>query len=280
MSAQTDAVTREQERTQVGSLRHTLAVVWCGWRAALSGAAEYRGDLVVGTLVSLVWLGVSAVPSIVVTLHTDGAGGWTLPRLMYLLAIWYLMDAVMWIIIMPNIGQWGRQVQTGALDAVLLRPVRSLVMCSLGTLGVQDLPKILLAAALGVGAVVLGGGPASVGALVASLVCLLCGLVLMWAFGVLTSYKVLTQVQFDASFLLHAGHNLARVPTPLYGRAIQVLLTWVVPVSFVATVPAQMMFSMASAWMVVAAVLVTTAVVLLVVVLWNREVRRYSGAMS
>ena len=87
-------------------------------------------------------------------------------------------------------------------------------------------------------------------------------------------------MQFDASFLLHAGHNLARVPTPLYGRAIQVLLTWVVPVSFVATVPAQMMFSMASAWMVVAAVLVTTAVVLLVVVLWNREVRRYSGAMS
>ena len=63
MSAQTDAVTREQERTQVGSLRHTLAVVWCGWRAALSGAAEYRGDLVVGTLVSLVWLGVSAVRS-------------------------------------------------------------------------------------------------------------------------------------------------------------------------------------------------------------------------
>ena len=280
MSTHTDAVTREQERTQVGSLRHTLAVVWCGWRAALSGAAEYRGDLVVGTLVSLVWLGVSAVPSIVVTLHTDGAGGWTLPRLMYLLAIWYLMDAVMWIIIMPNIGQWGRQVQTGALDAVLLRPVRSLVMCSLGTLGVQDLPKILLAAALGIGAVVRGGGPVSVGALVASLVCLLCGLVLMWAFGVLTSYKVLTQVQFDASFLLHAGHNLARVPTPLYGRAIQVLLTWVVPVSFVATVPAQMMFSMASAWMVVAAVLVTTAVVLLVVVLWNREVRRYSGAMS
>ena len=265
---------------RVGSLRHTLLVLWSGWKATLSGAAEYRGDLVVGTLVSLVWLGVSAVPSIVVTLHTDGAGGWTLPRLMYLLAIWYLMDAVMWIIIMPNIGQWGRQVQTGALDAVLLRPVRSLVMCSLGTLGVQDLPKILLAAALGVGAVVRGGGPASVGALVASLVCLLCGLVLMWAFGVLTSYKVLTQVQFDASFLLHAGHNLARVPTPLYGRAIQVLLTWVVPVSFVATVPAQMMFSMASAWMVVAAVLVTTAVVLLVVVLWNREVRRYSGAMS
>lgn len=264
----------------VGSVRHTLTVLWWGWKATLSGAAEYRADLITGTLVSLLWLGVSAVPSIVVSLHTDGAGGWTLPRLMFLLSIWYLMDAVMWIIIVPNIGQWGSQVQTGALDAVLLRPVSSLIMCSLRSLGVQDLPKILLAAALGIGAIVTGGGPVSPLAFVASVVATLCAITLMWAFGVLTSYKVLTKVQFDGSFLLHAGHNLARVPVPMYGRTMQVLLTWVVPVAFLATVPAQLLFGMTSMWMLLGAVLITVAVVALVVALWNREVKRYSGAMS
>ncbi|UKJ62318.1 ABC-2 family transporter protein [Cellulosimicrobium cellulans] len=265
---------------RLGSLRHTAAVIWAGWRATLVGATEYRSDLVSGTVVSVIWLGVSAVPSIVLSLHTDGAGGWTLPRLMYLLAIWYFMDAVMWIVIQPNIGRWGEEVRSGTLDVLLLKPVHSLILCSLRTLGVQDLPKLVLAVVLGVLAVSSGGGPTSAPALLGSVVCVGCGVVLMWAFGVLTSYKVLSQVQFDASFLLHAGLNLGRVPVPLYGQVLSLLLTWVVPVAFVTTVPAQVMFGMVPVWMTAIAVGITAAVVGLVVLLWNRELRRYAGAMG
>lgn len=265
---------------RVGSLRHTLLVLWSGWKATLSGAAEYRGDLVAGTLVSLVWLGVAAVPSIVLSLHTDGAGGWTLPRLMYLLAVWCLMDAIMWIVVVPNIGQWGEHVRTGTLDAILLRPVHSLVLCSLRSIGVQDLPKIGLAIALAALAAVQGGGPTSPLALVASVVCVVCGAVLMWAVGVLTSFKVLSQVQFDASFLLHTGLNLARVPVPLYGQVLRVVLTWVVPVAFFSTVPAQVFFGMAPLWMAPVAVALTVLLVSVTVFAWNRELRRYSGALS
>jgi len=274
------SATSTWEGPRVGSLRHTVTVLLCGWRATLSGAAEYRADLVSGTLVSLVWLGVSAVPSVVLSLHTDGAGGWTLPRLMYLLAVWYLMDAVMWVVIQPNVGRWGEEVRTGTLDAVLLRPVHSLVLCSLRTLGVQDTPKLLLAVALAVAAVSTGGGPSSPVAALASVVCVVCGVVLMWAAGVLTSYKALSQVQFDAGFMLHAGLNLARVPVPLYGGVLRLVLTWVVPVAFVSTVPAQVMFGTVSLWMVPAALGVTSVAVVIVVVAWSRELRRYTGAMS
>ncbi|MFD6091126.1 ABC-2 family transporter protein [Oerskovia sp. NPDC060338] len=256
-----------------------MVLLW-GWKATLSGAAEYRSDLIAGTLVSLVWLGVSAVPSVVLSLHSDGAGGWTLPRLMYLLAIWYLMDAIMWIVVQPNVGRWGEEVRTGTLDAVLLRPVHSLVLCSLRTLGIQDTPKLLLALGLAVLAVVNGGGPPSPLAALGSVVCVVCAIVLMWAFGVLTSYKVLSQVQFDATFMLHAGLNLGRVPVPLYGQVLRVLLTWVIPVAFISTVPAQVMFGMASLWMVPAALGITVVAVTTVIIVWKRELQRYAGAMS
>lgn len=258
----------------------TLQALWASWRATAAGAAEYRGDMLTGILVSIVWLGVSSVPSVVVSLRAADAGGWELPQLMYLLSIWYLMDAVMWIVIMPNIGQWAEQVRTGSLDAVLLKPVNSLVYCSLRVLGVQDVPKLLLAAGLAVTAVALGGGPPNIAAAIGSLVGVVCGLVLLWALGVLTSYKVLSQVQWDASFVLHAALNLGRVPTSLYGPLFRTILTWVLPVAFITTVPAEVMFGMASPWMAAVALALTSAVVMVVVVLWRRELSRYTGAMS
>lgn len=266
--------------TAVGGTRHTLRVLAWEWRATLQGAAEYRTDLVTGTLVSVLWLAISAVPSLVVSLHTDGAGGWTLPRLMYLLAVWYLMDAVMWIVVMPNISAWGEMVRTGTLDAILLRPVDSLLLASLRTFGVQDAPKILLAIGLGVASVAAGGGPQGAWAVLGSVVCVLCGMVLMWAAAVLACVRTLSQVQFDASFLVHAGLNLARVPVPLYGGVVTVLLTWVVPVAFVATVPAQVMFGMVTPWVVLAGVALAAAAVGLAVLAWRSELRRYAGAMS
>ncbi|GIG41802.1 ABC transporter permease [Cellulomonas phragmiteti] len=274
------ATTDVWEGPPVGSARHAAVVVRAAWKSSLAGSAEYRGDLVVGTLVSIVWLAVSAVPAVVVSLNSAGAGGWTLPRLMCLLGVWYLMDAVMWIVVMPNVGQWGEQVRSGTLDGVLLRPVHSLVLCSFRVVGVQDVPKVLLALALVVTSLVLGGGPPSVLALLAGAVCVACGLVLLWALAVLTSYKVLSHVQWDASFLLHAGLNLGRVPIPLYGDVLRVVLTWVVPVAFLTTVPAQVLFGMVPWWTVGAALGFAAASVVVVVVLWNRELRRYAGAMG
>src|SRR5690606_27087947 len=145
--------------TAVGGTRHTLRVLAWEWRATLQRAAEYRTDLVTGTLVSVLWLAIFAVPSLVVSLHTDGAGGWTRPRLLYLRAVGHLMDAVMSIAVMPNIPTWGEMVRTGSLDAILLRPVDTLLLASLRTFGGQDAPKILLAVGLGVASVAAGGGP-------------------------------------------------------------------------------------------------------------------------
>ena len=80
----------------------TTRALWWGWKAEFSGAAEYRLDLVSGTLVSAVWLGLSIAPMLVVAANSATAPGWTLPRLLFLQAVWYLMDGVLWMIIANN----------------------------------------------------------------------------------------------------------------------------------------------------------------------------------
>jgi ABC-2 type transport system permease protein len=254
--------------------------IWWGWRAEFSGAAEYRVDLVSGTLVSTLWLGIAVAPMLVVSTHAQVAQGWTLPRLLFLSAIWYLLDAVLWMVIVTNHRRLEHEITHGTLDVVLLRPVNSLLLCTLGTIYVQDTPKAVLALALGAGAIVVGGGPPSVLAAVATAVAVVCACVLLWAAGVLVTYKALTHVRFDATFAIGAVHNLARVPTPLYGPVLHLVMTVVVPVTFLTTVPAQLFYGTASLWWAPASVALTVVTVAVASRLWHGELRRYTGSMG
>jgi ABC-2 type transport system permease protein len=258
----------------------TVRALWWGWKAEFSGAAEYRADLVSGTVVSATWLGLSISPMLVVSSHSQAAPGWTLPRLLFLQAVWYLLDGVLWMIIMNNARDLSDLVHSGRLDALLLKPVNSLLLCTLGSIYVQDAPKIILALALGVGAVVAGGGPASLLAAASAMVAIACACALMWAAGVLANFKAITQVQFDGMFALHAAHNLARVPTPLYGPVLHVLFTVVIPIGFLTTVPAELFFgTLHPAW-VLGSIALTAGCVALTSRLWHRELRGYTGAMG
>ncbi len=259
---------------------HTLRVLWAGWRAELAGAAEYRGDLVIGTIVTTIWLGISVAPVLVVALHTDDANGWTLPKLLFLQAVWYLLDALVWAFLIMNIGYWEEQVRLGLLDGQLLRPVNSLVLCSLGRVYVPDLPKVALALGLGTVAVVLGGGPVGWLQSVAAAAAIVSALVLMWAIGVLANYKALTHVRFDGWAALFAAQNLARVPVPFYGPVLRVVLTAVVPIAFLATVPAELFYGDVSPWLGLVSVALALVSVTVVSHLWRREVARYAGAMG
>jgi len=126
----------------------------------------------------------------------------------------------------------------------------------------------------------MGGGPASVPALLGCLVTVVCACCLMWAVGVLANYKAISQVRFDGMFAVTAAHNLARVPIPLYGPVLQVVLTFVVPVAFLCTVPAQVLFGDVDLLWVLVAVLLTAALLWVTSRLWNRELRNYAGAMG
>ena len=258
----------------------TVRALWWGWRAEFSGAAEYRLDLISGTVVSAVWLGLSVAPMLVVAANSSGAPGWTLPRLLFLQSVWYLMDAVLWMLISNNARRISEMVHDGTLDAVLLRPVSSLLMCTLSSVYVQDVPKVVLAVGLGVVSVILGGGPASVIALLGCLLTVGCAFCLMWAVGVLANYKAITQVRFDGMFALQGAHNLARVPTTLYGPVLQLVFTVVLPIAFFTTVPAQVMFGELDLRWVLASVLLTAAVLFVTTRLWYRELRGYAGAMG
>ena len=259
----------------------TFRALRAGWRAEIAAAAEYRTDLVVGVLSATFWLGFAIAPVLVLFEHVDTAQGWTRSQLLLVQAVWTAIDAVVWMFLVPNLGRWSDDVRSGQLDMILLKPVDSLTIASIGSLNVQNIPKLVLAFGLGVVAFATNDGDGwSAPALLAGAAATVFGLVIIWSFGVLASVKAITSVRFDATFALHTGHNLARVPTPFYGTAVRFVLTVIVPVAFLTTIPVEVLTGSASLWLAVVAGGVAALMTVIARGAWSHQVRRYSGAAS
>jgi ABC-2 type transport system permease protein len=226
--------------------------------------------MAIGTGVTFVWLFFAIAPVLAAGRYLGQGDGWTQARLLFLQAVWYWMDAVMWVFLHGNIRQLQSDVRRGELDWKLLLPTDSLTLVTLGKVNVPDLPKFAIAVGLGA----LPGSPWSV---LMFVVCLLAASVLLWAVGVFSSYKVITKFEFEGDFLLSSAHNLARVPVSMYGTVLRIVLSSVLPVILITTVPSTVFFGW-SGWQVpLTAIGATVALTAALRLAWRRETKLYVG---
>ncbi|MCL1838164.1 MAG: ABC-2 family transporter protein [Propionibacteriaceae bacterium] len=262
---------------RVGGLFHTFRTVRAGWILDLKSATAFRGDLVIGTLVSMFWVIFAIAPVLVAGYYLGEGAGWTQARLLFLQAIWYWMDAVNWVFCVRNTNGLATDIRNGRLDGRLLLPGDSLLRVMLGQLGVQDLPKFLIAIGLAAYAIQAGAFPGGVWHIIGFVVCLIAASVMFWAIAVLSFLPAITLFKFEGDVIVNAIHNLNRVPADLYTPWLHALFSTALPIVLITTVPSRVFFGWSPWWMPI--VCVIAAFVLLVVLryLWARQLRHYVG---
>jgi ABC-2 type transport system permease protein len=172
------------------------------------------------------------------------------------------------------------EIWTGQFDFTLLRPIDVQFLASVRywrPLGLLDL-------ALGLG--VLGVAVAQLGTaltpvrLAAFLVALSAGIAILYAILLALSALVLWSPGFLFTWLFNAFFQMARYPVGLYPGWLRLILTWVVPVGVMTTVPAQALAGTASPWTLLGACALAAALVVGASALFRRGLRRYASASS
>lgn len=259
----------------------TVRVIGALWRAELAKSFTYRADLVVGLVVNGLWLSAVILPVLFAFDRADSTNGWSMGQLLVVQAVWWLLDAVLWMFIIPNMADLSNRVANGELDMVLLKPVNSLLYCSVRQLIIHDLLKLPLAFILaGYGMAISADTGITIGGLAMGLLAIVSAMVLMWSIGVLAHAKAITSVRFDAGWLAVGALNLARVPSSFYGPALRIFMTAVIPIAFLTTVPVQLFYGLVAWWMGPISVVVAAVSVKLAAVVWGHQIQRYDGAMS
>ncbi len=252
-------------------------------RAALLETAAYRANFFITLLHSLLNLATGVLGIAILFGQVQIVQGWTFASTLALLGIYLTVGALRNLSIGPSLealGGMDGEVWSGTFDFTLLRPVNTQFLASfrrwqpfavfdlvlgVGVLGVAiaQLSQALTPAHLAAFLLALGAGLTTLYAILLTFTALV-----FWSPGFLFTWV------FDGLF------QLARYPVEVYPGWLRPVLTWVVPVGVITTLPAEALTGALSPAALAGSLLLALALLGAASAFFRLAVRRYASASS
>lgn len=259
----------------------SLRIAWLFFRVGALSELQYRANFFVAAFQSLLSVAVALVVLELVYSHTSELNGWTEPELSCVLGIQIVMGGIIRAAIQPNMERLVDEVRDGKLDFALTKPEDAQVLVSFRDVRIWRSVDIVS------GGVVLGTGLARLeadlgaGEVLSFAALLLVGAVLMYCFWLIlaTGAFWIVHMWFLAD-LFDGVYQTGRWPIGVYPGWLRYSLTYLVPIGFAVTVPAEAVTARLE-WSTVALALCFAAAALVVSRwFWRFGLRRYSGASA
>lgn len=243
----------------------------------------YRANFWISVLHSLLNLGTGVLGVMVLFSRAEAVKGWTFASALALLGVYLVLNALRGLVIGPSFdalaGLEG-EVWSGQFDFTLLRPVDAQFQASFRRWRPLAAIDLILGLGVLVAATAQLGETFTVGRVATFVVALTTGLVLLYAILLaftglfFWSPAVLYTWVFDGVF------QLARYPSGLYPGWLRLVMTWIVPVGVMTTVPAQALTGDLPAGTLIGSVALALGFLVGATVLFRTGLRRYASASS
>jgi viologen exporter family transport system permease protein len=258
-----------------------MRLAWTYIRLGVLNEMQYRANFFVALFQSVLGVAVAIAVLALVYSHTASLNGWSQSELLVVLGVQILLGGVIHASVQPNMERLTQDVRDGKLDFALVKPADSQLLISLRELRLWQLVDVLS------GAIVIGVGVSRVeesvgiGNALAFLALLLIGAGLLycfWLFLATGSFWVVNM--WFLSDLFEGVYQVGRWPIGVYPGWLRYSMTYLVPIGFAVTVPAQAMTHRLEWRTVVIAIVFAAAVFAMTRWFWRFGVSRYSGASA
>ena len=260
-------------------MRRYLGVLGLLWSAALAAEMEYRVNFILATLTSLGNL-LGSLFGLFLFYRTGYTfEGWSWEEALIVLGIFTVLQGFSSTFLAPNLNSIVKHVQQGTLDFVLLKPISSQFWLSIHTLSPWGLPDLVFGGVLiGYAGGRLGLG---VGNYLVSAVPLLFGLASLYSLWFMLGATSIWFVKiYNVTEVLRGLLEAGRYPMVAYPTAYRFFFTFVVPVAFLTTVPAEAMLGRVQVGWVVGAGVLALGLLFVSRVFWQLALRFYTSASS
>ena len=258
-----------------------LRLAWLFFRVGAMNELQYRANFFIQLLQSAVAVVTALVVLKLVYSHTDALNGWSESELLVVMGIQILLGGVIRTSIQPNMTRLMEEVRDGKLDFALTKPEDSQVLVSVRDVRIWNSVDIVS------GAIVLaygiGGLDHEVGTAdsLLFLALLAVGAVTIYCFWLVISTLAFWVVEvWNVIELFDGVYQTGRWPVSIYPGWLRIGVTFIVPIAFAITVPAEAVTSRLE-WTTVALALGFCAVLFAFARWWWRfGLRSYSGASA
>ncbi|MBW4676942.1 MAG: ABC transporter permease [Desmonostoc geniculatum HA4340-LM1] len=249
------------------------------WSAAIAAELEYRINFVIATFSSLGNLAGSLFGLFLFYRTGYTFAGWSWEAALVVLGIFTLLQGFSATFLAPNLNRIVRHVQEGTLDFILLKPIRSQFWLSTNTISPWGLPDLIF------GCIIIGYAGQRLGVgidkYLLSVVPLLFGLVILYSLWFMLGSMTIWFVKiYNVTEVLRSLLEAGRYPITAYPTVYRFFFTFVVPVTFLTTIPAQAMLGRGEiSWLMGAGVL-AAALFFLSTWFWRFALQFYTSASS
>ncbi|PYE54944.1 ABC transporter permease [Deinococcus yavapaiensis] len=248
--------------------------------ASLSAQMEYRANFIAGLLESLGQVGIGLLTLVIFFRNASTLGGWTAPQAAVVLGLFMLTNSFIAVALAPNLNRIAESVRLGTMDFTLLKPIDAQFQVSTRNLNAFRIGDALIGVGIVVwGLVQLQG--VTVGGVLLGLALYLSALVTVYSiwFMLATTAFWWVKVQ-NITELFNGFFAAARYPVVAFPGGIRFLLTFVVPIAFITTVPAWAVLGELPPGFAIASPLLAVTLMVVSRLFWRYALRNYTSASS
>ena len=263
-------------------MKRYFKTLYTFWSASISTEMEYRANFVLAALTSLASLG-GALFALWALLRTEYVmNGWSFNQALIVVGIYTMLDGLQQTLLAPNRQQISEFVRQGTLDFVLLKPIDSQFWLSARKVSIWGVPNIFL----GIGLIVYAASfrleqavePINYALL---LIPLAAGVTIYYALGYLLSTLTIWFTKLaNITHAMHALLEAGRYPIAAYPGAYRAFFTFVLPVAFMTTVPAEVLLGRGEVSWVLGGLAIAGVLLIAARLFWHFALRFYTSASS
>jgi len=259
----------------------TLRLFWIHLRLGVMNELQYRTNLVIQLVQSAVGLLTALLGLGIVFSKTDSLAGWSSAELLAIIGVYTLVAGITRMVVQPSLAKFMEDVRLGTLDFTLTKPVDAQILVSMRQIEVWKLVDVI------VGIVVLGiaivqlGATIGVAQALGFALALVAGVTIIYSFLMILATCAFWFIRLDNILnIFQSMYEAGRWPIDIYPPWLRTALTFLVPIGFAITVPAEGLVGRLTSPTLLGAIGLAIALPLLARVFWRFGIKHYSGASA
>lgn len=260
---------------------HAIRLIRVFFTVSVLAELQYRANFVVQALQTLTSFATAAAGLALIFSNTPALDGWSPPEMVALLGTYYLMAGFMNVFLKPSMGRFMEDIRQGTLDYALTKPEDAQFLVSIREVVVWSITDSLLGVVLIVGALTRFGHRGGLLTAMSFVVALLAGAVTVYSFYLILATLAFWIIRVDNLLVIfNSLYGAGKYPVGIYPTWLRLALTFLVPVAFATTVPAEALAARATLSTVAGAVALSAVLFVVARLFWRHGLRAYTGASS
>jgi ABC-2 type transport system permease protein len=250
-------------------------------RVSVMNELQYRVNFFVQLFQSFLALGTGLISLSLVFAYTDTLGGWSRPELLGVMGVHILVGGLIKTVIQPNMERLMEDVREGTLDYALTKPADAQLLVSVREFRVWQVIDIVLGMLVLLVAVIELRGSIGLAQAAAFVAAMVLGALMIYSVWLMLTTAAFWIVRVDNILeIFQSMYQAGRWPVGIYPGWLRSSLTFLVPVAFAVTVPAEALTSRLNGQTLLLAAGLTVVLLVVSRIVWRVGLRQYTGASA